>query len=333
MAPSSPLADTPNFFCKRPAKFKGGPAQRSSDGNEGIDSNQNGDGEYEPPRLAFVQAIVDHHTRARDLRDNRARLEASTNAWYMPMPGSSSARRDPSPPKEANTSLPPYASSSSSSSSAGTSSIISHASHSHQASESGETSLTAPSASPPRSEDAKADDATDSQKSDTAPSIPPQEPDEAPWFSQLASLPHLRSAGIPLFQPSSTQGPLPTLLPASSSKLKASTPAPQSTTFAHDAPSFSEEDLHPLQPPDNFAMVNSWLYRSSFPKKKHFPFLRTIGLKSVLTLILEEYPEQNTKFLDEEGITFFQFGIPGNKEPFVQSESLREVGALLHCSL
>jgi len=31
------------------------------------------------------------------------------------------------------------------------------------------------------------------------------------------------------------------------------------------------------------------------------------------TLILEEYPEQNTKFLDEQGIKFFQYGIPGNK--------------------
>ncbi|PWN22309.1 protein-tyrosine phosphatase, partial [Microstroma glucosiphilum] len=79
-----------------------------------------------------------------------------------------------------------------------------------------------------------------------------------------------------------------------------------------------EEESQPLQPPDNFAMVNSWLYRSSFPKKKHFPFLKTLGLKSVLTLILEEYPEQNTQFLDEEGITFYQYGIPGNKEPFVQ---------------
>jgi len=74
-----------------------------------------------------------------------------------------------------------------------------------------------------------------------------------------------------------------------------------------------------LIPPDNFAMVNSWVYRSSFPKKKHFPFLKTLGLRSVLTLILEDYPEQNIQFLDENGIRFFQYGIPGNKEPFVQS--------------
>lgn len=79
------------------------------------------------------------------------------------------------------------------------------------------------------------------------------------------------------------------------------------------APECHEE----LIPPDNFSMVNSWVYRSSFPKKKHFPFLKTLRLRSVLTLILEDYPEQNIQFLDENGIRFFQFGIPGNKEPFV----------------
>ncbi|KAI3485740.1 hypothetical protein L1887_50896 [Cichorium endivia] len=66
-------------------------------------------------------------------------------------------------------------------------------------------------------------------------------------------------------------------------------------------PDFQED----LLPPDNFAMVNSHVYRSSFPKKKHFPFLRTLGLRSVLTLILEEYPETNASFLDQNGITFF----------------------------
>ncbi|KAG2182785.1 hypothetical protein INT44_005765 [Umbelopsis vinacea] len=95
-----------------------------------------------------------------------------------------------------------------------------------------------------------------------------------------------------------------------------------------------------LIPPENFNMVSDYIYRSSFPKKKHFSFLKKLGLKSVLlvsnelwlylyagvneplsrhrTLILEEYPEQNMKFLEENNIKFLQFGIAGNKEPFVQ---------------
>lgn len=33
----------------------------------------------------------------------------------------------------------------------------------------------------------------------------------------------------------------------------------------------------------------------------------------IRTLILEEYPEQNMKFLEEQNIQFLQFGIAGNK--------------------
>ncbi|KAF9118715.1 hypothetical protein BGW39_000927 [Mortierella sp. 14UC] len=76
-----------------------------------------------------------------------------------------------------------------------------------------------------------------------------------------------------------------------------------------------------LCPPDNFNMVSTWIYRSSFPKKKNFSFLKKLGLKSILTLILEDYPDQNVKFLKENDITLFQFGIAGNKEPFVQSKA------------
>ncbi|KAJ9474191.1 Inositol phosphatase SIW14 [Pseudozyma hubeiensis] len=99
-----------------------------------------------------------------------------------------------------------------------------------------------------------------------------------------------------------------------------------SKTTSNNAPPDFQEDL---LPPDNFAMVNSHVYRSSFPKKKHFPFLRTLGLRSVLTLILEEYPETNSSFLDSNGITFFQFGIPGNKEPFVSIPTDKITAALM----
>ncbi|CAG8572135.1 2180_t:CDS:2 [Paraglomus brasilianum] len=73
-----------------------------------------------------------------------------------------------------------------------------------------------------------------------------------------------------------------------------------------------------LMPPANFNMVSTWVYRSSFPKKKNFAFLKKLGLKSILTLIMEEYPEQNMKFLEANNIHLFQFRIAGNKEPFVQ---------------
>lgn len=129
---------------------------------------------------------------------------------------------------------------------------------------------------------------------------------------------------------------------SSGSTVVGSTP----TSFWTDAflPNDEEVFEEALMPPDNFNMVSNHVYRSSFPKKKHFPFLKKLGLKSVLTLILEEYPEQNMKFLKENEIKFMQFGIAGNKEPFVQipedkiSRALAEIldrrnhPILIHCN-
>eukprot|EP00128_Syssomonas_multiformis_P011185 Colp12_sorted_trinity150504_noHs@23074 len=78
-----------------------------------------------------------------------------------------------------------------------------------------------------------------------------------------------------------------------------------------------DDEPEELIPSENFAMVNKGVYRSGFPKKKNFPFLKKLGLKSILTLVLEDYPEANRKFCEENGITIYQFGVPGNKEPFV----------------
>ncbi|KAI9314153.1 tyrosine phosphatase family-domain-containing protein [Dichotomocladium elegans] len=90
------------------------------------------------------------------------------------------------------------------------------------------------------------------------------------------------------------------------------------SSWSYIPPDDQELFQEALIPPENFNMVCEHVYRSSFPKKKHFRFLEKLKLKSVLTLILEEYPEQNMKFLEEHGIKFLQFGIAGNKEPFVQ---------------
>lgn len=374
----------PNFFC-RPGRGRigkkggagaaGGTSRsrtgRAGDGLSGLDgglkAEQDEDEEEEdedPPRLAFLQAIVDHHTRARETRHNQARVDASTKAWNIPMPSTSSSSQarkpDPSVAKAtvSNGSSNDAGSSGSAKGSGGEDqaggSSISSASTSYQSSSlsamssarSSETAYSSPSLSPLDTSEGSLPDRTKDGKMETSHSALPQLQDGAkkveedqsaeqvPWFSQLASLPHLRSAGIPL-KPSAQHAisaATPSKASATPSSLAksgrlngavatSSMAAGGSRGVGSSATSLGlgqDEESQPLQPPDNFAMVNSWLYRSSFPKKKHFPFLKTLGLKSVLTLILEEYPEQNTQFLDEEGITFYQYGIPGNKEPFVQ---------------
>ncbi|XP_051125633.1 tyrosine-protein phosphatase DSP1-like [Andrographis paniculata] len=72
-----------------------------------------------------------------------------------------------------------------------------------------------------------------------------------------------------------------------------------------------------LAPPLNFSMVDYGVFRSGFPDTQNFPFLKTLGLRSIIYLCPETYPEANMQFLKDNGIRLFQFGIEGSKEPFV----------------
>ncbi|XP_061977411.1 tyrosine-protein phosphatase DSP1-like isoform X4 [Populus nigra] len=68
-----------------------------------------------------------------------------------------------------------------------------------------------------------------------------------------------------------------------------------------------EEEL--LVPPLNFAMVDNGIFRSGFPDSANFSFLQSLGLRSILYLCPEPYPEANYEFLKDNGIRLFQFGI------------------------
>lgn len=99
----------------------------------------------------------------------------------------------------------------------------------------------------------------------------------------------------------------------------ATTTAIMTTTSHLQRQSFNDDDeIEELFPPENFVMVTKGIFRSSFPKRKNFAFMKRLGLKTILTLILEEYPDQNMRFLHDNGIKLMQFGIAGNKEPFAQ---------------
>ncbi|TKY56973.1 tyrosine-protein phosphatase [Spatholobus suberectus] len=79
-------------------------------------------------------------------------------------------------------------------------------------------------------------------------------------------------------------------------------------------------------PPLNFAMVDSGIFRSGFPEPANFSFLQTLGLRSIIYLCPEPYPEANMEFLKSNGIKLYQFGIEGHKEPFVNipEDTIRE---------
>ncbi|XP_054797331.1 tyrosine-protein phosphatase DSP1-like [Prosopis cineraria] len=69
--------------------------------------------------------------------------------------------------------------------------------------------------------------------------------------------------------------------------------------------------------PINFAMVDNGIFRSGFPRPANFSFLKSLGLRSIVYLCPEPYPEESLDFLKSNGIKLHQFGIDGRKEPFV----------------
>lgn len=76
-----------------------------------------------------------------------------------------------------------------------------------------------------------------------------------------------------------------------------------------------------LSPPENFAPIINTIYRSSFPQPNNFEFLKTLKLKSILSLLPEDYPTLQMNFLNDNDIKLFQLGMSGNKEPFVKISS------------
>ncbi|WCJ37487.1 Phosphotyrosine protein phosphatases superfamily protein [Euphorbia peplus] len=79
-------------------------------------------------------------------------------------------------------------------------------------------------------------------------------------------------------------------------------------------------------PPLNFSMVDNGIFRSGFPDSANFSFLQNLGLRSIICLCPEPYPESTMEFLKDNGIRLFQFGIESHKEPFVNipEDSIRE---------
>uniref|UniRef100_A0A7S3GK28 diphosphoinositol-polyphosphate diphosphatase n=1 Tax=Palpitomonas bilix TaxID=652834 RepID=A0A7S3GK28_9EUKA len=74
--------------------------------------------------------------------------------------------------------------------------------------------------------------------------------------------------------------------------------------------------MEEVEPPENFSEVEKGIYRSSFPTLRHFPFLKKKKIKSIIFLCPEEVSTQYKRFMEDSGITLFQFGVGGNKEPF-----------------
>lgn len=74
--------------------------------------------------------------------------------------------------------------------------------------------------------------------------------------------------------------------------------------------------------PYNFSVVESGVYRCSFPDSSNFSFIETLNLRSILCLCPDPYPEESLRFLQSKNIKLFQFGFQGTKEPSAVSKDM-----------
>lgn len=79
----------------------------------------------------------------------------------------------------------------------------------------------------------------------------------------------------------------------------------------------SVEDSGPPSPTSgpvvNLGEIVPGIYRSSFPMSGNFEHLRSLGLKTILTLVPQDYPAENIAFMKENHIQHFQIPIPAHK--------------------
>ena len=82
------------------------------------------------------------------------------------------------------------------------------------------------------------------------------------------------------------------------------------------------DEYEEILAPENFAMVETGVYRSAFPRSKNIPFLRSLGLRAVVALIPEDYPVHMTDFYEQFGVKLISHGLDGNKWPFKEIDEL-----------
>ncbi|KAI8845416.1 tyrosine phosphatase family-domain-containing protein [Chytridium lagenaria] len=90
-----------------------------------------------------------------------------------------------------------------------------------------------------------------------------------------------------------------------------------------------------LVPPLNFAMVSPGVYRSGYPNKKNFPFLKGLQLRCVMYVCSDDQTEDNTKFFKENGVKLLHYRIKGISDiadALVQVLDRRNHPMLIHCN-
>ena len=79
--------------------------------------------------------------------------------------------------------------------------------------------------------------------------------------------------------------------------------------------------------PLGFANLTTGVYRSAYPRKKTWKFIKSLNLKSMICLSPSDLKDDLIDFCKEDGIDLIQHDIGHNQEPFVviSTESVNKV--------
>jgi hypothetical protein len=142
------------------------------------------------------------------------------------------------------------------------------------------------------------------------PLYPPTSPGSSTGASQHENQTDTPPPSRPALHLGTTSPPIPSFLesillahPSLPTPIP-TTPNANASSALYTLPQAPPPPEDPLIPPENFSIVASGVYRSGFPKKRNFKFMEGLRLKTVLTLVLEDYPDGNLKWCEERDVQF-----------------------------
>lgn len=79
------------------------------------------------------------------------------------------------------------------------------------------------------------------------------------------------------------------------------------------------------QPPINFSRVSEGLYRSGYPQTPNYLFIQSLNLKTIVTLVNKELPDDYQSFIRENGISHKVFDMTGTKKEDIPIDLMRSI--------
>ncbi|KAI1106434.1 tyrosine phosphatase family-domain-containing protein [Jackrogersella minutella] len=78
-------------------------------------------------------------------------------------------------------------------------------------------------------------------------------------------------------------------------------------------------------PPINFSVVLPGLYRSGYPQVPDYSFMRTLNLKTIVTLVGKELPDGYQQFIDGNRIKHEIFDMAGTKKADIPTKTMQSI--------